>query len=313
VNAILNRLANYLQFALLVTVILVLNYVAFANFNTLIWERLWPYPAIVLLVVGLSVLIWFPEFGQSVWMFRIVGVLMVFIGESYLIHSLQITLKHFSLLTVAHLIGFAGIFFGLVINFINQMKPKNNTQAPPLPRVLPAVAVVVPTYGEPYDILEKTVVSLKKLDYPPELLYILVSDDGHRPEIRHMAELHNVHYNFGAKKDAKAGNLNSALAHLDRHFPQATLILTQDADEIIHASFLQKTVGYFNDPAVAFVQTPKEVLAPRNDPFGTRDRLFYDAFQVGRNGYNSAFACGSGVVERRGGFNDLIRAAQRRI
>ncbi len=92
--------------------------------------------------------------------------------------------------------------------------------------------------------------------------------------------------------------MNSALRYLETVFPQAVLVLTQDADEVIHATFLKKTVGYFNDPSIAFVQTPKEAVAPKSDPFGTRDRMFYDVLQVGRNGYGAAFACGSGVIWR---------------
>jgi cellulose synthase (UDP-forming) len=60
---------------------------------------------------------------------------------------------------------------------------------------------------------------------------------------------------------------------------------------------------------VGFVQTPKECLVPVGDPFGNRDRIFYDSIQVGRDGDNAAFACGSGVIwniaalDVVGGFN----------
>lgn len=58
-------------------------------------------------------------------------------------------------------------------------------------------------------------------------------------------------------------------------------------------------MGYFlENERLGFVQTPKEALAPRNDPFGTRDRMFDDVVQVGRNGFGAAFACGSGVLWR---------------
>lgn len=36
-----------------------------------------------------------------------------------------------------------------------------------------------------------------------------------------------VSYLRGARRDAKAGNLNGALAYLAAQFPEATLILTQ--------------------------------------------------------------------------------------
>ncbi len=294
----LDRIHSVLRFPVAALGVIIADYVIIRYFNDVLWPYFWPYPALFVLAVGFSILIWLPEIAQGIWMLRVVGLLLIIIGQAYLSHSAQLVLEHPSLLTMAHGIGFVGTFAVMIINYVNQIRPKNHTEAPPLPAVLPAVAVVVPTYGEPYEVLEKTVLSIKKLDYPTDLLCIVISDDGHRPEIRSMADNHGVHYNYGARKDAKAGNLNSALAYLETVFPQAELMLTQDADEVVRSSFLQKTVGYFTDPGIAFVQTPKEALAPKNDPFGTRDRMFYDVFEVGRNGYDAAFACGSGVVWR---------------
>ncbi len=297
-RAAVTRVHRFLRFPLLIISVLLADYIILRYFNDLVWPNFWPYPALFVLAVGFAISIWLPEIAHSIWMLRIVGLLLILVGQSYLIHSLQIVLDEGSLLAIAHSLGFLGTFSVMMINYVNQIKPQNHTEAPPLPPVLPPVAVVIPTYGEPYDILEKTVLSIKKLDYPRELLCIVISDDGHRPEVRSMAEVHGVQYNPGARKDAKAGNLNSALEYLESVFPQAELILTQDADEVARTSFLQKTVGYFTDSSIAFVQTPKEAFAPKGDPFGTRDRMFYDVFEVGRNGYNAAFACGSGVLWR---------------
>jgi cellulose synthase (UDP-forming) len=294
----IRRLLRLLRFAIIATGVLLVDIILLTYFNTLVWPYFWPNSALLVLGIGFAILLWFPELGHSVWMLRIVGILLIFIGQSYFVHSLQITLQYPSLLAVIHLLGFFGTFVILVLNYVNQIKPKDNRTPPPLPTHLPYVAAVVPTYGEPYDILEKTLVSLKKLDYPPDLLCIVISDDGQRPEVLQMAKQHGVYYNPGPQKNAKAGNLNSALRFLESVCPQASLILTQDADEVIHSSFLKKTVGYFDDPSIAFVQTPKEVIAPKSDPFGTRDRMFYDTLQVGRNGYGASFACGSGVVWR---------------
>jgi cellulose synthase (UDP-forming) len=277
---------------------LLADYILLTYFNTLVWPYFWPTAAFVVLAIGFTILVWFPEIGHGIWMLRITGFLLIFIGQSYLIHSFYITLEHPSLLAFAHLTGLSAMLLILMVNYVNQIRPKDNRQPPPLPEPLPPVAVIVPTYGEPYEVLERTVVSLKKLDYPKHLLCIVISDDGHRADVQQMARRHGVHYNWGPRKAAKAGNLNSALRYLETVFPQAVLVLTQDADEVIHATFLKKTVGYFNDPSIAFVQTPKEAVAPKSDPFGTRDRMFYDVLQVGRNGYGAAFACGSGVIWR---------------
>ncbi len=200
---------------------------------------------------------------------------MIFVGQSYLIHATQVMLAHPSPASIVHFLGFSGTLAVMTLNYINQIFPRHNSAPPPLPRDLPSVAVVIPTYGEPVDILEQTVYGLTCLDYPAEKLYIVISDDGHRAEVRELAVRYGIHYNPGAKKDAKAGNLNSALRHLEEHCPQAELILTQDADELIHPGFLKKIVGYFaRDPGLAFVQTPKEAFTPPGDPFGNRDRIF---------------------------------------
>jgi cellulose synthase (UDP-forming) len=297
-DARLRRLDRAFSIVLVASAVIVADIMLLTYFNTLVWPYFWPNSAFLILAIGFVVLIWFPELGYSTWMLRIVGLLLIFIGQSYVVHSYQMTREHPSVLTVAHLVGVSGMLLVLMVNYVNQMRPKNHQEAPPLPSPLPPVAVVVPTYGEPYDVLEKTVASLKRVDYPPELLCIVISDDGHRPEVRYLADRQQVYYNEGPQKDAKAGNLNSALAFLDQVFPQADLILTQDADEVVHPTIIKKLVGYFVDPAIAFVQTPKEVIAPTNDPFGTRDRMFFDVFQVGRNGYDAAFACGSGVMWR---------------
>jgi cellulose synthase (UDP-forming) len=289
---------RHLSFAAGLLLLLLLNGWLLRHFSTLQWPYLWPRPGLFVAVTACVVAVWFYDQLSSVWAFRVAGLLMVFIGQSYLLHSFQVMWEGLTVTAVIHFVGVLGIFGVMVLNYVNQLLPKNNRVPPTLPAELPVVAAVIPTYNEPLPILEKTLLSLLQLDYPRERLHIVISDDGHRVEVQRLAQIHNVHYNFGAGRDAKAGNLNSALNYLAEHCPSARLIMTQDADEVVDPSFLQKTVGYFDDPQVAFVQTPKDALTPSGDPFGTRDRIFYDRIQPGRNGSGAAFSCGSGVVWR---------------
>lgn len=287
-----------LLIVLLLTLALAVNVLMLRFANTLLWPYLWPRPGVYVLVGLVAAALWAPELLRGIWPLRLIGPAMLFIGQSYLIHTLQATLAAPSLPAVLHLVGFSGTLLVMTLSYVNQIAPRDHREPPPPPADLPYVAAVVPTYGEPVAILAQTVAGLKALDYPAERLYIVISDDAHRDEVRALAEAEGVHYNPGARRDAKAGNLNSALEHLERHFPQATLVLTQDADELIHPQFLMKIVGYFADPQLAFVQTPKEAFTPSGDPFGNRDRIFYDVLQPGRNGSNAAFSCGSGVLWR---------------
>lgn len=277
---------------------LTVNIFLLRYFNTLVWPYLWPRPAIFVLMAAFALALWFPGLFSGAWALRLSGVVMIFVGQSYLLHSFDVLVMQFSLIALLHFLGILGTFLVMVVSYINQSMPKDVSEPPPLPEELPYVAVVIPTYGEPVDILEETILSLKELDYPADRMYIFISDDGHREEVERMAAFRGVGYSRGAQKDAKAGNLNSALQHIDRVFPQAVLILTQDADEVIDPSFLKKTVGYFSDPQIGLVQTPKDAIAPKGDPFGVRDRIFYDVIQPGRNGSGAAFSCGSGVVWR---------------
>jgi cellulose synthase (UDP-forming) len=287
---------RYWRFILLGLVVISADLLLLRYFNTLNWPYLWPKPLLFILLGGFVLGIWFPDLFRGISLLRFTGSGMLFIGQCYVWHSLWVFIGDRSLISLTHCIGITGTYLVMALNYLNQILPKSNIEPLPLPVDLPSVAIVIPTYGEPREILEKTVAALKQLDYPEERLFILISDDGRSEEVRQLAESYRVHYTPGPRAEAKAGNLNSALAHLEAHYPQATLILTQDADEILHPSFLRKTVGYFSDPQLAFVQTPKEAITPPGDPFGNRDRVFYDILQPGRNGSGAAFSCGSGVL-----------------
>ncbi len=276
----------------------IINVVLLANFNTLRWPYLWPRPAVEIITTGFVLALCFREYLTGVWLQRLVGLVMVFAAESYVVHSFLVTLHFFSVIALIHLIGVIGVSLVMVLSYINQALPKHHKTAPLPLEPLPYVAVIIPTYGEPPQIVENTIMTVTELDYPADHLYVVVSDDGRNEAICQAALRHGVHYLEGPRKDAKAGNLNSALAYIKEAYPQASLVVTQDADETLDPAFLQKTVGYFTDDRLAFVQTPKEASVPPADPFNSRDRIFYDSMQPGRNGSNAAFSCGSGVVWR---------------
>ena len=103
--------------------------------------------------------------------------------------------------------------------------------------------------------------------------------------------------------DAKAGNLNNALQH-----STAELIAVFDADHAPARDFLTRTLGYFTDPAVAFVQTPQDFYNldsyqhrrhRRRHLVWTEQSLFFRVIQRGKDCWNAAFFCGSCAVLRR--------------
>lgn len=118
---------------------------------------------------------------------------------------------------------------------------------------IPSVDVLICTYNEPLSLLEKTIAASTNLKYPKHKLKIYVCDDGRRNNLKKLCDKYNINYiTRDNNKGAKAGNINNALKHIT-----GDLFAVLDADMIPREEFLEKTVGYFSDENMAFVQTPQ--------------------------------------------------------
>jgi cellulose synthase (UDP-forming) len=168
---------------------------------------------------------------------------------------------------------------------------------------LPAVDAWVATYDEEQPILEKTIIGLKQLDWPPEKLNLFVLDDGRRAWLRDLCAAHGVHYVIRPDhRDRKAGNHNHALT-----VSSAPFIVSMDADCVPFPHFIYRTIGFFRDPTVAIVQTPQGFYNadPMRKNLGLVKYLpdelafFYRVMQPGRDAWDAAFYCGSAALLRR--------------
>ncbi|MCX8023994.1 MAG: glycosyltransferase [Thermanaerothrix sp.] len=179
---------------------------------------------------------------------------------------------------------------------------------PPVPYRPPRpglkVDVFIPTYNEDVEILEATLTGCRLITYPHRT-YLL--DDGRREEVRQLAERFGVGYiTRPDNHHAKAGNLNHALKHTDGDF-----IVVLDADMVPQPDFLERTLGYFEDERLAFVQLPQEfynldsVQHDQSKPTWHEQSLFFHVIQPGKNYTNSAFWCGSPSIIRRKALEDV--------
>ncbi len=183
------------------------------------------------------------------------------------------------------------------------------------------VAVIVPTYGEPAEMVYNTARSVLEQDYPQARIHLIVSDDGHRLTIREVVnqlqsahpEAHIFYYepphrgNPKRQGAAKAGNLNAALDFIHTWERPPDFIETRDADDLVSdADFLRQALGQLTrDPKLAFVQTIKEAQVTPADPFGNLEPLFYRRAMLAKNSANAVFPCGSGLVWRREALEDI--------
>jgi len=165
----------------------------------------------------------------------------------------------------------------------------------------PTVDVLIPTYNEPPAVLRRTVIGCQAMTYEPKRVYLL--DDLQRPAIQSLAaELGCQYITRGDNRHAKAGNLNHAIAQT-----QGELIAIFDADFVPTTNFLTRTVGFFQAPQVALVQTPQNFY--NQDPVSVNlglqsvltneQTLFFRYIQPSRDATDSVICCGSSFVIRR--------------
>ena len=156
------------------------------------------------------------------------------------------------ILFVCEFIGFMNfmnfqfIFFGKYKIIRKDLSVYNLDEAP-------LVDVLICTYNESLQLLEKTIIASTQMAYPKNKFKVYVCDDGRRDELKALCKKYGVNYiTREDNQGAKAGNINNALKYI-----KGALFLVLDADMIPKKEFLQKTIGYFEDENLAFVQTPQ--------------------------------------------------------
>ncbi|HLL55349.1 MAG TPA: cellulose synthase catalytic subunit [Myxococcaceae bacterium] len=207
----------------------------------------------------------------------------------------------------------------------------NDILAVPLAQDRPLIVdVFFPTYNEDVELVRLSIRDGKKMTYPhPIDLRIHALDDGRRPAMKKVADEEGVGYitrtnNIGYK----AGNMRNALEQT-----QGDVLVICDADTRPFPQMLERTLGYFRDPQVAWVQSPQwfydldegtplpkalgrflgpvgrglgwvveKVAGPIHlgrDPLANDPQMFFDVIQRRRNWCNASFCCGAGSLHRR--------------
>jgi cellulose synthase (UDP-forming) len=170
-----------------------------------------------------------------------------------------------------------------------------------------SVDVFIPTYNESVALVRKTLLAARAMDYPHKTWLL---DDGRRPEMEALARQLGCEYLARADNEhAKAGNLNHALAH-----SSGEMVVVFDADHAPRRDFLVKTLGYFEDEDVGFVQTPQDFYnldsyqhrwRGKGRTVWTEQALFFRVIQRGKDYWNAAFFCGSCAVVRRSALDEI--------
>jgi len=166
-----------------------------------------------------------------------------------------------------------------------------------------SVDVFIPRYNEPVDIVEPVIAASVELRGADVTVYLL--DDGGSPEFAALARKYGAEYIARDEHDgAKAGNINNALAMTDSDY-----VLVLDCDHVPHPEFLRRTLGYFADEKLAFVQTPQYYANADRNPVAAatwaQQALFFGCIARGKSRLGAMFCCGTNVVFRRTALDDV--------
>ncbi|MFP7492460.1 glycosyltransferase [Terribacillus saccharophilus] len=174
---------------------------------------------------------------------------------------------------------------------------------------LPTVDVYIATYNEPADLLKRTISASQMMRYPEDKLRIYVCDDGRRADIRQLTEsMGAIYLDRPDNKHQKAGNLNHAMTKTN-----GEIIVTMDADMVPRANFLERTLGYFTDEKVSFVQAPQVFYNADafqynlffEDNITNEQDFFMRRLEEGKDRYNATMYVGSNALFRRRSLEEI--------
>jgi cellulose synthase (UDP-forming) len=199
----------------------------------------------------------------------------------------------------------------------------------PVPKALPPglrvamLTTIVPS-REPLSVVERTLRAMRKVRYRGQV-DVWILDEGDDPAVKAMAERLGVHhfsrkgiprYNQPAgpfRARTKAGNHNAWRDGYERLYD---VVAQMDPDHVPLPCFLERTIGYFRDPDVAFVVAP-QVYGNMYESWvahgaSVQQYLFSGVVERGGNGLDAPLLIGTNHLYRPaawreiGGYQDSI-------
>ncbi len=170
----------------------------------------------------------------------------------------------------------------------------------------PKVAIQVPCYNEPVEVMRETLTALARLDYPDVIVQVV---DNNTKDPKIWGALEKLCQELGPRfvfihlepwPGYKAGALNEAT----RRLPKGVSVLAiVDADYVVKPNFLTATVGHFADERVAFVQTPQDYRDWKDSGYLRglyySYRYFFDVTMPARANRNAIIFAGTmGLIRR---------------
>src|SRR3989344_4011468 len=150
---------------------------------------------------------------------------------------------------------FIGVFWILVL------LQSKNIQGIKLSKKFPKVSVVIPAYNEE-DSIAKTIKSVLNLDYPKQLLEVIVVNDCSKDKTAQIAktfEKSGVKVLTNKVNSGKAFSLNAGIKAAT-----GEIVGCIDADCEVDTQALKKMIGHFDDQTIGSVTPAVKILNPKS-------------------------------------------------
>lgn len=164
------------------------------------------------------------------------------------------------------------------------------------------VDIFVTAYHEPYELVKRTLTAACAMKGPYRTWLL---DDGHDPALARLAnELGAGYLTRADRKDAKAGNVNAALAQTN-----GDVIAIFDVDHTPSPEYLERALRPFIDPTVGFVQV-MVTFGNQDESWTARAATetsldFYNPTSFGMEAVGGTTMMGSNALIRREALNDI--------
>ncbi|HEV7679466.1 MAG TPA: glycosyltransferase [Candidatus Dormibacteraeota bacterium] len=182
----------------------------------------------------------------------------------------------------------------------------------PTPTRYPWVALQVPTYNEPVDVVRPTLESLSRLDYPNLIIQVVdnnTSDPAVWQPLQRLCEELGPRFHFlhlDPWPGYKAGACNEATRRLPE---EVEIVGIVDADYSVREGWLQALIGHFDDPSVAFVQSSQHYRDWEDSAYLRglfySYRYFFDVTMPARDHRNAIIFCGTMGLIRRSALEEI--------
>jgi cellulose synthase/poly-beta-1,6-N-acetylglucosamine synthase-like glycosyltransferase len=187
----------------------------------------------------------------------------------------------------------------------------------PQPGLRVAVLTTIVPGKEPVELVMATLRAMKRIRHDG-VLDVWLLDEGDDPEVRRRcAELGVRHFSRKGRAEwnqpsgefrarTKHGNHNSWRVE---HELDYDVVAQMDPDHIPFPNFLERTLGYFADPDVAFVVAP-QVYGNLSESFVARGAaelayIFHGIIQRGGNGHDAPLLIGTNHLYRPAAFRQI--------